>query len=190
MCFHSGPIITEAFMNLGAFSLSSTLIRHTIAAISILALGLASEARADEHEMDAASVKYRQTLMSTIGSNMGAIGDIMKNRLDLPGHIQVHAGEMADSATLIAAAFKKNASSDATDAKAKIWKDWAKFEEAIADFKTAARNLEAAASGSDPAAVGPAMKALGKSCGGCHKPFRKEKEESYKTHDHEQHADQ
>ena len=35
------------------------------------------------------------------------------------------------------------------------------------------------------------MKALGKSCGGCHKPFRKPKEESFKnkarSHDHDAH---
>jgi cytochrome c556 len=167
-------------MILGSFPLSSTLVRYTITAISIFALGPANEARADQHETGSASVKYRQSLMSGIGSNMGAIGDIMKNRLDLPGHIEVHAGEMADSAKLIAAAFKKNVSSDATDAKAKIWKDWEKFENAIADLEKAARNLEAAASGSDSAAVGPAMKALGDACGGCHKPFRRPKEESYK----------
>ena len=167
-------------MILGSFSLSSTLIRHTIAAILIFALGLASEARADQHETGSASVKYRQSLMSGIGANMGAIGDILKNRLDLPGHIEVHAGEMADSAKLIAAAFKKNAPSDATDAKAKIWQDWEKFEDAAADLEKAARNLEAAASGSDSSAVGPAVKALGKACGGCHKPFRKPKEESFK----------
>lgn len=156
--------------------------RRTLApALFLFALLHGTTAAADAAENAPPEVQYRQTLMEIVGSNMGAIGDIMKNRLDLPGHIAVHAGEMADSAKLIAPAFKKNVSTEWTDAKPDIWTDWKKFESAIADFEEAARNLEAAAKGSDPSAVGPAMKALGKSCGGCHKPFRKPKEESFKN---------
>ena len=110
----------------------------------------------------------------------GILGDIMKNRLALPGAIANHAGQMADAAALIAPAFKKDLSEGRTDAKAEIWQDWAKFESAIAKYEEAARGLAIAASGADPSAVGPAMRALGKSCGGCHKPFRKAKEDSFK----------
>ena len=99
--------------------------------------------------------------------------------LDRWGAFVQRAGQMAESAQLIGAAFKKNAPSDATDAKPEIWKDWADFESKIADYEKAARNLQAAASGKDPSAIGPAVKALGKSCGGCHKTFRKPKEESF-----------
>lgn len=154
--------------------------RSLASALVLFLLALATSSGADPADNAPPEVKYRQTLMSIIGSNMGAIGDIMKNRLDLPGHIAVHAGEIAESAGLIAAAFKKNVETEWTDAKPDIWTDWKKFESAIADMQKAARDLEAAASGDDPAAVGPAVKALGKSCGGCHKPFRKPKEESFK----------
>jgi cytochrome c556 len=140
----------------------------------------AGAALADHHEGDDPALKYRQSVMSIVGTNMGAIGDIMKNGLPLPGAIANHAGQMADSAALIGPAFKKKIVSGPTDAKGKIWNEWPKFEAAIAKFEEAARGLEAAAAGSEPSAVGPAMRALGKSCGGCHKAFRKPKEESYK----------
>ncbi len=162
------------------FSMSSAMIRAAIVTVLLLPLGLVSNARA-EQEHDSPRVKYRQTLMSIIGSNMGAMGDIMKNQLDLPGHVANHAGQMAKSARMIALAFEQKGSTPSTDAKPEIWQDWAEFENAISTFEKAARNLEVAASGSDRAAVGPAMKALGKSCGGCHKQFRKPKEESYKN---------
>ncbi len=166
--------------------------RCVSAVILIVCFGSAAGVQADGHEQDVPRVEYRQTVMSIIGGNMGAMGDIMKNRLVLPGHVAVHAGQMAEMAKLIAPAFEKNIASDATDAKPEIWEDWTKFESAIADFEKAARNLAAAAEGSDPAAVGPAMKALGKSCGGCHKPFRQPKEESFKhkarNHDHDEHG--
>jgi len=172
---------------------SSSLIRSTIAAILFVSFGLASGVQADDDENTAPMVGYRQKLMSVVGGNMAAMGDIMKYRLVLPGHVAVHASQMANMAQLIAPAFKENVATDATDAKPEIWQDWAKFETKIADFEEAARNLEAAASGPDPAAVGPAMKALGKSCGGCHETFRKPEEESFKNesddHDDDDHDD-
>jgi cytochrome c556 len=146
--------------------------------------GSAGVANADSHGADSEAsgeIKYRQSLMEGVGSNMAAIGDILKNQLDLPGHVQNHASQLALAADLVAAAFKNGSAEGPTDAKAKIWTDWKGFEAAIADFDTAARNLESAAASGDPAAVGPAVKALGKSCGGCHKPYRNSKEESYKN---------
>jgi len=149
--------------------------------LSLASLLLVGVAQADSHEKDAARLKYRQSVMSIVGTNMGAIGDIMKNQLALPGAITNHAGQMVESAELIAPAFKREITGGPTDAKPEIWQDWAKFEKAIADYKEAAIGLQTAAASGDAEAVGPAMKALGKSCGGCHKPFRKPKEESYKN---------
>jgi cytochrome c556 len=147
----------------------------------LMTLGAASAAADSHEEADAAMTKYRQTLMGGVGANMGAMGDILKNGLVLPGHIENHAGQLVDSAQLIAAAFRKQTRTAATDAKSEIWTDWKGFEKAIADFESAAKKVQAAAASGDPAAVGPAMRGLGKSCGGCHKPFRKPKEESYKN---------
>lgn len=146
-------------------------------------VGTAGFARADEgaNEKDQALIKYRQSVMSTIGTNMGAIGDILKNQLDMPGAIENHATQMATAAALIAPAFKQRIIEGATDAKPEIWRDWEKFERAITAYENAARRLATAAAGSDPKAVGVAMRGLGKRCGGCHKPFRKPKEESYKN---------
>lgn len=149
----------------------------------LLALGVlcgASIVHADSPEA-VASLKYRQKLMSAIGANMGAMGDILKNRLDLPGHVESHAAQMAESAKLVAAAFREPVTEGPTDAEPEIWEDWAGFEKAIADFEKAARGLQSAAASGDGQAVGPAMKALGDSCGDCHEPFRKPKEESYKN---------
>lgn len=160
----------------------TTRAHRFILLIALASFVHAGSTQADQHEgSDEAdpAIKYRQSVMSIIGTNMGAIGDIMKNQLPVPGAIATHAGLMAESAALIAPAFKQNISAGPTDAKANIWKDWAKFEAAVADYEKAARNLQTAATGQDPSAVGAAMKALGKSCGGCHKPFRKPKEESY-----------
>ncbi len=149
--------------------------------VCFMASLFAVSAYADGHEADVAMTKYRQTMMSGVGANMGAMSGIMKNSLNLPGHVANHAGQLAESAQLIAAAFRTKTTTTDTDAKAEIWTDWKSFEMAIADFEAAAKTLQTAAASDDSAAVGPAMRALGKSCGGCHKTFRKPKEESYKN---------
>ena len=183
----------------------TSLVCHcsTILAVVFLCLGSAGALHADEsmgghadHHAGGkgmgsgmagdgeAYIQYRQAVMSGIGANMGAISAILKNRLAMPGHVAIHATLMADSAQLIGPAFEKKVTEGPTDAKAEIWEDWEDFEKDIAEFEKAARNLATAASGKDPAAIGPAVKALGKSCGGCHKEFRKPKEESYKNASH------
>jgi cytochrome c556 len=139
------------------------------------------EAAAQAAASEQAVIEYRQLVMSAIGSNMGAIGGILKNQLARPGAVANHAQQMADAAKLIGPAFEQKVTAGKTDAKAEIWSDWAKFEKAIADYEKAAADLVTAAKGSDPAAVGLAVRALGESCGGCHDPFRKPKEESYKN---------
>ncbi len=139
------------------------------------------EAAAQAAASEQGVVEYRQLLMSAVGSNMGAIGGILKNQLVRPGAVANHAQQMADAAKLIGPAFEQKVTAGKTDAKAEIWSDWAKFEQAIADYEKAATNLATAAKGSDPAAVGLAVRALGESCGGCHDSFRKPKEESYKN---------
>ena len=157
--------------------LTLTVFLSTLLSFSLL---FASSVSADGHEQDEARVKYRQTVMGGIGNNMGAIGAIMKNRLGMSDAIAIHANQMAESAALIAPAFKRRLLDAPNDAQPEIWDDWAKFEEAIATYEEKARALAAAAAGGDAKATGAAVQALGKSCGGCHKPFRKPKEESYK----------
>ena len=180
--------MTQSFP--AAHSFRARTFRTLLTAILVVGLGQAGLARADADDDDAGApteVAYRQKVMDNVGSNMGAIGDILKNGLMLPGAIAVHAHLMAESAQLIGPAFKKNVATKMTDAKPKIWKDWSKFESAIGDFKKAALDMEAAAKGGDMAAIGAAAKGLGKACGGCHKPFRQPKEKSFHRMSHDKH---
>ena len=54
------------------------LLRVFFTVVLIAAFGQAGAASADSEVNDSPDVKYRQTLMSNVGSNMGAIGDILK----------------------------------------------------------------------------------------------------------------
>ncbi|NIR99319.1 MAG: cytochrome c [Gammaproteobacteria bacterium] len=129
---------------------------------------------------DASFVKYRQKVMGSLGANMGAIAEILKNGLPHRDNIATHASAISLAAKLIPSAFRKQIDSGRTDAERKIWQEWSEFEDAAAKLeREAARLAEVAASG-DMSGLGAQVKAVGKSCGGCHKPYRKPKAESYK----------
>ena len=132
-------------------------------------------------QSDDAYIKYRQKVMQSQGANMGAIGDILKEKLPLAGNIAEHAASIHETALLIASAFKHQSAEGMTDAKPDVWKDSKGFEEKAEALKKASANLASVAKGGDMAAIGDAVKAMGKTCGDCHKDYRKPKEESYKN---------
>lgn len=132
-------------------------------------------------QSDAAFIQYRQKVMGSQGANMGAIGDILKNQLPLTENIAAHAENIETGAGLIAAAFEKNISAGATDAKPEIWRNRDEFTDLARNTADKAAALAVAARSGDMSRIGPAVKALGDTCGDCHKKFRKPKEESYKN---------
>ena len=129
---------------------------------------------------DQGHIKYRQHLMGSIGASTGAVGDILKYRLSLLPNVEAHAKNIANDAKLISSAFREQVIAGATDAKANIWTEWEDFEKAIQKMESAAKQLEEAGDDADLGKVAAGMKSLGRSCSGCHKQFRKPKEESYK----------
>ncbi len=159
-------------------SLSPPRIASTLALALWLGTGVAAPAAwaAD----DEAHIDYRQKLMTNVGSHLGAISDILKHGLPFTAHVEAHARGLAQDAKLVSAAFEKKVVAGPTDAEPEIWTDWTRFEAANADFLAAAEALEETARTGDLEAIAAKTKAVGKSCGGCHKSFRKPKEESYK----------
>jgi cytochrome c556 len=131
-------------------------------------------------QSDEAFITYRQKVMQSIGANIGAIGATLKNKLPYQDNIATHAQEIQLASTLIASAFKKEITAGKTDAKPDIWQDWDKFTTAAKHMGEEAGKLAMVAKSGDMAATAAQLKALGKACGNCHKPFRKPKEESYK----------
>ena len=117
--------------------------------------------------------------MKSMGASMGAIGDILKHKLPFAGHIGVHAADISRMSTIIAESFEKEITEGKTDSKPDIWQDWDKFVAAADALKTEGAKLAEVAGSGDMSAIGGQVKALGKACGDCHKPFRKPKEERF-----------
>ena len=155
---------------------SATVCGCLVVLICVVFTSALAQAQEDE-----AFVQYRQKVMMSNGANNGAIGDILKNKLPYPDHILVHAQEIQRMSALIPAAFKKEVTAGKTDAKPEIWKEWDKFVAAADAMGREAAQLATVAQGGNMEEIGAQVKKLGETCGSCHKPYRKPREESYKS---------
>ena len=118
-------------------------------------------------------IKYRQNVMKATGGHMGAIVSILKNRLPLPSHIIDHARSIQQNSKMTLAMFPKGTGLGNTKAKSSIWGNWSKFETAVQDFERESAKLAKVADSGDMEALAKQVRATGKTCGGCHRNFRK-----------------
>ena len=156
-------------------------VQHNLCGCLAVLICLVVTPASIQAQEDEAFVQYRQRVMMANSANMGAINDILKNKLPYQSHITVHAQEIQRMSPLIADAFKKDIAAGKTDAKPEIWKEWDKFTEAANTMGLEAAELAKVAQGGSMEAISAQVKKLSDSCGNCHKPYRKPKEESYKN---------
>jgi len=152
----------------------------SLATLVILVV-LAGVATSMAQDKDAAMITYRQKLMQSQALHASAMGAILKGEWPYKEDGPAHAKALVADAMLVVNAFKTQTADVKTDAKPEIWKEWSKFEEKAKALEEAANKLAAMAGSSDMSGVPAQMKAVGEACGGCHKEFRKPKEQSYKN---------
>jgi len=111
--------------------------------------------------------------MESTAGHMGAIVDILKNDLPLQAHILDHARSIQQNSKMTLAMFPKGTGLGNTKAKSAIWGNWSKFESAVQDFERESAKLVKVAESGDMEALAKQVRATGKTCGGCHRNFRK-----------------
>ena len=118
-------------------------------------------------------IKYRQNVMKATGGHMGAIVSILKNRLPLPSHIIDHAISIQKNSKMTLSMFPKGSGIGDTRARKAIWENWSKFESATKAFISESDKLVKVAESGDMKTFAKQVRATGKTCGSCHKNFRK-----------------
>jgi cytochrome c556 len=156
-------------------------IRRNLWILPLFVLCLTLPRTEAQAQSDEALVQYRQKIMASQGASMGAINDILKNKLPYQGHIAVHARDIAATVALVGEAFKKEITEGKTDAKPEIWKEWEKFLAATEALGKESNTLAEVSKSGTMEAIEAQVKKVGGACGDCHKPYRKPKEQSYKN---------
>ena len=136
--------------------------------VLLLLLFFGSSVSADSEGL----IKYRKNVMKSTRSHMGAIADILKNRLPLQAHFADHAKSIYQNSKMTLSMFPKGSDLGDTKAKPSIWKNWSKFEAATKDFVRESAKLVKVAESGDIKTFVQQVRATGKTCGGCHRHFR------------------
>ena len=123
------------------------------------------------------AIKARKGLMQAIVHQMGGLGAMAKGKMDYDAEqAKVWAGNLDLLARVNQGSmWPQGSGNDAYPGKTRalpdIWSTYPKVAEKNAAFAKAAANL-AQTAGNGLEALQMGMGAVGKSCGGCHKPFR------------------
>lgn len=138
-------------------------------AVAVLGAGMTtSPAFAD-------SLKDRKAAMKDLSKANKVIKAYTQGKGDLKSAVAA-AKKMASLAETLPAMFPKGTGMGhhgmKTRAKAEIWKDWDKFKKANSNLVMASSNFANWSQMGDESTLKSAFGAIGKSCGGCHKPFR------------------
>lgn len=140
--------------------------------LAALMLCIGSTALAESTAKD--MIGYRKAVMSALGSHMGAISMLVRNKVDYP-HIADQANALAATAATMGEVFPAGSAEGDTDALAAIWEQEEDFQAKIEAAKEATSNFAAVAAGGDKAAIGKALGAVGASCKGCHDNYKQAK---------------
>lgn len=121
-------------------------------------------------------IAYRGSVMKALSGHIGAIASVVKGETGYSAHVGAHAQGLHATGLMLSDIFPEGSGEGETRALPAIWQDRAKFDGVVKDFNAATAKLAEAAAGGDMAAIGAALQEVGKGCGSCHKPFRKEKQ--------------
>jgi len=110
--------------------------------------------------------------MKALGGHMKGIGAVAKGKAPYSAATPVHAQAINEIAQYMGLFFPAGSGGMETRAKPEIWSDPAGFAGKLEAMAAATPALVAAAKTGDASAIGAAMRTVGKSCGGCHKPYR------------------
>lgn len=138
------------------------------ALFGLLAVGVSSQAlaQADVNEK-------RQNAMKDISAANKAIKAAVEEKNYAV--VEAKAKDVNGTADRISSLFPKGSTSGKTKAKPEIWEKSEDFGKAAKNLSKAAGELASAAKAGNEAEVGVKFKALGDTCGACHKQFRAEK---------------
>lgn len=118
-------------------------------------------------------IAVRQAIMKDNGAAAGALGKMAKGEAEFDALKAELALRILHSASYGFGHYFPEGSETGMDTRAKpeIWSDRAGFEAALVKFQEATSNALANLPKSQ-AELGETMRAVGGSCGGCHKPYR------------------
>ena len=119
------------------------------------------------------AAEYRHSIFHVIAWHFGTLGAMAKGEQPFDQAVfERKAGILENLSKLPWEGFQEG-TAEGSDAKPAIWENWSKFESAVQDFERESAKLAKVAESGDMEALAKQVRATGKTCGGCHRNFRK-----------------
>ncbi|MBK9020427.1 MAG: cytochrome c [Sulfuritalea sp.] len=147
-------------------------------AVTALAIGLSSATLAQSIGKPEDQIRWRQSVMQTLGWSMGRIKANIEGAYNKDQVIQaantIQALANSGSGALFAPGTDKGKGWHETEVKPELFTNTAKLREVGSAYNKEANELAKVAAAGDAAAVKTQFGNLGKACKACHDEFRKE----------------
>ncbi len=137
----------------------------------------AAGAAAQPDTPETAAFNYRDGLMKSIAWKVGKLRGMAQGEVTVDeAFFKKSAHDVATLAGMITEGFIPNSIVQGSAATPDIWMNFPDFTQKAADLQMAAQALAEAADQNGFEASKGLVDAVGKSCGGCHRPYRKRQE--------------
>ncbi len=154
-------------------TLATALAALVAGALLLVSTGEAHQGHQHKEGVAKFGLRFRTSTMQALSIHMGVLAAEKKGELTLtPADRAAHGAAVRALSGLVVDLFQQDTSAR-TRSKPEIWTDWDTFAARARDMDVAAETLATATAASDRTASDAAIDAVGKTCSGCHKPFRK-----------------
>ncbi len=145
--------------------------------LAAFALGLGAGAAVYAANDPKLVAKYRRMVMQSQAAHMKVMGAVVKGVVDFTDHLPSHALALDAAGKNLVDLYPPGIGADKLEnqAKPEIWQNWEKFEAGARRLGQETAKLVEISKSGDFEAFAAQFKAVGKACGGCHKPFRAKK---------------
>lgn len=149
------------------------MMKRCLIALAVIASGAGVVGSAQAQQKPEDVIKYRKAVMTVQSWNMRPLALMVKGQQPYDAALFAwYAGVIQSTSFMLPDAFLPGSDKGDTRAKPEIWKDAAKFKQAVDNFNADATRLVAATKAGNLDAVKGPFGALAKNCGSCHNEFR------------------
>jgi cytochrome c556 len=157
----------------------STLLGAALLPLFIVGCGQTGPGTAAEAEdtPEMAAFHYREALMETIAYKVAQARGMAQGEIPVDAAaFAKHASDVATLAGMIVEGFIPNSAVEGSAALPEVWTNMADFQAKATDLQNAAQALADAAAQNGFEAAKGMVQAVGQTCGGCHRPYRRREE--------------
>jgi cytochrome c556 len=157
----------------------ATLLGASLVSLLVVACGGGGGTTATvEDTPEGAAFQYRRGVMQAIAYKVGQARGMAQGEIPVNEAVFAkHASDVATLAGMITEGFIPNSAVQGSAALPEIWTNNSDFQAKAADLQNAAQAFATAASSQGFEAAKGMVQAVGQSCGGCHRPYRRRQEE-------------